>query len=69
MVYLFFFLFFSPRHKASTVLIPQCQCLKIACVDSQFPITVSLETTVLFMYLYFIQKDLDSETNLRGTKW
>lgn len=59
---------FSP-HKASTVFLPQCQCLEIACVDSQCTITVSLETKVLFIYLDFFQKDLDSKRSARATKW
>lgn len=59
---------FSP-HKASTLFIPHCQCLEIACVDSQCTITVSLETKGLFLYLDFFQKDLDSKRSARGTKW
>lgn len=64
----FIYFAFSP-HKASTVFIPHCQCLEIACVDSQCTITVSLETKVLFIYLDFFQKDLDSKRSARGTKW
>lgn len=64
------FIYFAfPPHKASTVFIPHCQCLEIACVDSQRTITVSLETKVLFIYLDFFQKDLDSKRSARGTKW